>query len=76
MTIHNNVDKTFFFFEEVDKTFWVFYFLCVFSDFWHKSKKRLIKNNNVKHLKTNANTQTQHVIQIANNIVCALQMIK
>ena len=29
----------------------------VFLDFWHKSKKRLIKSNNVKTFKTNANKQ-------------------
>ena len=29
----------------------------VFLDFWHKSKKRLFKSNNVKTIKTNANKQ-------------------
>ena len=31
----------------------------VFLDFWHKRKKKLIKSNNVKTFKTNANKQTQ-----------------
>ena len=46
----------------------------VFLDFWHKSKKRLIKNN----VKTsNANKkQIEHAIQIANKVVCALQKVK
>ena len=48
----------------------------VFLDFWHKSKKRLIKNNNVKTFKKNAHKQTKNAIQIANKAVCALQKIK
>ena len=43
----------------------------VFLDFWHKSKKRLIKNN-IKKFKAN-NKQTKHAIQIAYKVVCALQ---
>ena len=43
----------------------------VFLDFWHKSKKILIKNNNVKTFKTNSK-QTKHAIQIAYKRVCAL----
>ena len=54
VTKHNNVDQT----------FWISTFY-VFLDFWHKSKKILIKNNNVKkkkHLKrmqTNKQFSTQ-----------------
>ena len=35
------------------------FLLFVFLDFWHRSKKRLIKNNNVKTFQTHANKQTQ-----------------
>ena len=41
VTKHNNVDQT----------FWIFYFLCVFGVFNTISNKRLIKNNNVKTFK-------------------------
>ena len=40
----------------VNQTFWNFYFLCVFG-FWHKNSKRLIKSNNVKKFKAKANKQ-------------------
>ena len=51
VTKHNNVDQT----------FWIFYFLCVLN-FWHKNMKKLIKNNNVKTFKekqTNKQFSTQ-----------------
>ena len=55
VTKHNNVDKT----------FWIFYFLCVFRFFLHKNKKRFIKNYNVKTFKANANKQNNFQHKLA-----------
>ena len=41
---------------KVDQAFW-FSTFYVFLDFWHKNKKKLIKNYNVKTFKEKANKQ-------------------
>ena len=45
-------------YNNADQNFWIFYFLCVFG-FLTQKQKKLIKRNNVKTFKTNANKQTQ-----------------
>ena len=60
VTIHNNVDQT----------FWIFYFLYVFGFLTEKNKGW--SNKAVKTFKENSK-QTEHAIQIAYKVVCALQ---
>ena len=46
VTVHNNVDQT----------FWIFYFLCVFG-FLTQKQIQIDKKKNVKTFKANANKQ-------------------
>ena len=54
----------------MDQTFWIFYFLYVFGFLTEKNKGW--SNKAVKTFKENSK-QTEHAIQIAYKVVCALQ---
>ena len=54
-------------FNKVDQTSWFSNFYA-FLDFWHKNRKRLIENNNVKTFKAKKKKKkkAEQTIQIAN----------
>ena len=54
-----------------DKTFWIFYFLCIFGFLTQKKVKIDKKEKHSKLLKTNKNL-LKHAIHVTNKAVCAI----